>query len=627
MTDEGDARKERVHSEVRSEAVPIMTWLAITAGGLALIALLLQLAQARQRLARLPLLAPAAAPALPALPPPHDIRILAAPSVRLDGAAVGAAAAHMQAHQLEALDLMPADLDVGTAIEIASLADPAALGADPFARAAGAGYAVVVRSDLLSRAGIATPEDRPSVAAAAERLRRFAAGRTGAAILPGLRVVPEPAAERAAMLRARTGANMGPVLYVQGIRWGLLALALIADWRIGLVVLLLASVLPSLLLAGLPIRPRDRWRSLAARVPRDLAAWGRALLQRDRGAAIDAERSDYARLLADGTAPFFMPRRQRCPVCGEAGIAPHVSLPDQLQRKPGRFTLDRCAACRVIFQNPALSPRGLDFYYRDFYDGFNADIADDLFSSTHTLYASRVTSVMAAGARPARWLDVGCGYAHFSLAARRQLPATRFEGLDRSRSVEDAARRGWIDRAWRQSLEELAHTGERFDVVSLFHYLEHTQDPAADLRAAARLLTPGGRLILEIPNPRCRLGSILGRWWFPWFQPQHQFLLHEAAVSRMLAAARLEPVSVTYLMTAGDVLLAALLMLRCACSAGDVPWAPPPGMGRRLADAVIWAAGLPLLTGALFLDLVYAALPASPSTSNALRVVAAPQRA
>jgi SAM-dependent methyltransferase len=327
-----------------------------------------------------------------------------------------------------------------------------------------------------------------------------------------------------------------------------------------------------------------------------------------------------------GTAPFFNPRRERCPICDDARISVHVSTPDQLQRKPGHFTLERCAACGVIFQNPALTPRGLGFYYRDFYDGLGGDLMDDIFASTHPLYGSRVASVTATGVAPARWLDVGCGFAHFSLAARRLLPGARFEGLDQSQAVLDAERRRWIDRAWTQSLADLSQGHERFDVVSLFHYLEHTQDPAADLRAAARLLMPGGRLILEIPNPRCRLGWLLGRWWFPWFQPQHQFLLDETAVRRLLAAAGLEPVSVTYLMTAGDVLLAALLLLRRGCSAGDVPWAPRPGAWRRVTDAAMWAAGLPLLVAALLIDAAYAALPASPTTSNALRVVAAPAR-
>jgi SAM-dependent methyltransferase len=598
-----------------------MIALAVSAGSLTLVALAIELGRARRRLLGWPVLAPADTL------PTDDIHVLLAPGVQLDDAVRRAAAARVIASDLEALDLVPADLDVGTALELVSVADPSALAIDPFARTAGAGHAIVVRGDLIQRANLETPRDASSLAAAAERLRRFAVGRTGTAIAPGLHAVPEVGRDRAWMLRARTGIGMGPRLYIEGVRWALLAVALIADLRVGLVVLVLASISPSLVFIGLPLQPGDRWRSLIERVPRDLLAWVRACMQHERStSAVEVLRPVYAALVADGTGPFFAARRDRCPHCGDSRLAPHIVTTDLPQRKPGRFTLERCAACDLIFQNPALSPKGLDFYYRDFYDGLNAELLDEVFASTHPLYTSRVATVIATGVAPTRWLDLGCGYAHFSLAARRELPATRFEGLDRSPSVDEAVRRGWIDRAWRQTTGEVALEGERFDVVSLFHYLEHMQDPGSEITSAAQLLTPGGRLILEIPNPRCRLGRILGHWWFPWFQPQHQMLLGEAAVRRLLAAADLEPVSVTYLMTAGDMLLSAILAVRRICSPGDVPWAPRPSAARRALDVAIWAAACPIFVCALIADAIYGALPPSPTTSNALRVVAAPRR-
>ena len=33
------------------------------------------------------------------------------------------------------------------------------------------------------------------------------------------------------------------------------------------------------------------------------------------------------------------------------------------------FTLEQCGDCGHVFQNPRLTPEGLEFYYRDFYDG------------------------------------------------------------------------------------------------------------------------------------------------------------------------------------------------------------------------------------------------------------------
>ena len=598
-----------------------MTAITAVAAGLFVLMLLVDLDRARGRLRRWPVLPPGYAP-------PLDVRVFVAPGVALDPSVRSAALAYLASNNVEAVDLVPDDLDVAAALEMAALADPRTLSTDPFARTAGAGHVVIARAALVERARLAEPGDMASVASAAETLRRFAVGRTRSLIAPGLGSVAEAPAGRAAIMRARTGVGMAPLLYGQGIRWALLLVAAATNPGVGAGLVVAASLLPSLAFAGLPLRPRDRMRSLVERVPADLVRWARAVVQRDsRAPAIDAERPFYLELMREGTAHFFSPRRDSCPVCGDRRLVRRLVTTDLLQRKPGRFTLDRCGACGIIFQNPPLSSQGLDFYYRDFYDGVNADFADELFASTHRLYTSRIQTIAESGAaKPARWLDVGCGYAHFSLEGQRRLPATRFEGLDRSESVDVALARGWISRAWKQGMNEVADAGERFDVVSLFHYLEHTQDPAAEIRAAARLLTDAGRLAIEIPNPRCRLGRLLGRWWFPWFQPQHQHLLNANAVARLLGDAGLEPISVTYLMTAGDFFLATALAVRRVCSPGDVPWASRPGPVRLAVDAAVWALALPMFVAALLADAVYTTLPSSPVTSNALRVVAARRR-
>ena len=47
---------------------------------------------------------------------------------------------------------------------------------------------------------------------------------------------------------------------------------------------------------------------------------------------------------------------------------------------------------------------------------------------------------------------------------------------------------------------ELPLPEEGFDCVIFWHVLEHLRDPAAALRRSARLLTPGGLLVVAVPN-------------------------------------------------------------------------------------------------------------------------------
>jgi ubiquinone/menaquinone biosynthesis C-methylase UbiE len=201
-----------------------------------------------------------------------------------------------------------------------------------------------------------------------------------------------------------------------------------------------------------------------------------------------------------------------------------------VQGKPGTFTLDECRACGHEFQNPRLTPDGLDFYYRDFYDGLGEQHTESTFGSLVQQGKDRARMVRVAlaatGDAPKRWLDVGCGPGHFARDAREELPDTTFDGLDMGVAVLAGAERGWLDHAIQGTFPELAPSlAGRYDVVSMHHYLEHTRDPKVELDAAAEVLPPGGLLLIEVPNPKYRFARWYRSYWLPLYQPQHQHLV------------------------------------------------------------------------------------------------------
>lgn len=52
------------------------------------------------------------------------------------------------------------------------------------------------------------------------------------------------------------------------------------------------------------------------------------------------------------------------------------------------------------------------------------------------------------------------------------------------------------------SAAEMADTGARFDVVSLFHVFEHLVEPLMELESIHRALAPGGTVVIEVPHAR-----------------------------------------------------------------------------------------------------------------------------
>lgn len=146
-------------------------------------------------------------------------------------------------------------------------------------------------------------------------------------------------------------------------------------------------------------------------------------------------------------------------------------------------------------------------------------------------------ALVEAHTKPAKWLDVGGGHGHFCRIAKDRMPAARFDALDLSDSIEDAERRGWVNQGYRGLFPEMAEgLRGKYDVVSMSHYLEHTREPEAEIEAAAKVLPEGGYLMIQLPDPDCRLKSLFRRLWLPYFQPQHQHLLSVANLEKLLLA-------------------------------------------------------------------------------------------
>jgi ubiquinone/menaquinone biosynthesis C-methylase UbiE len=567
---------------------------------------------------------------------PHEAAASAAPGddyvfaaragVAIDEDTRRAAVAYARARDLDVLDLVAPGLATWRALVLLSVIDPATFGRDRFARGVSAGDAMLVKRSVLERARV--DADAPNSLALVElarTLKLHAATSFDLAIAPRLRSPGLSLAERRRMLRLLFGDVIAPLFVLQ---FALVALAIAFAPFWGLAALLVFHLQPLFILAGTRLAPVDRAAYWLLRPIVDAASTiGPAAPLPVARVTADELRPVYDALLANGTASFFEPARDDCPLCRSRELSKLGEFPDHYQRKPGRFTLSRCRACGHVFQNPRLSLEGLAFYYRDFYDGLGEELTQTVFGTETSSYRARARMV-ADVAKPRRWLDVGAGHGHFCCFARDLLPDTRFDGLDLSESIDHAVRRRWVDRGIRglfpEVAQKIADGGDSYDVVSMSHYLEHTLDPAAEIDAAARVLENRGLLLIEVPDPESRLGALLGRAWLPWFQPQHLHFLTVKNIERLLVERSFEPLAwhrgeahqpaeFTYM---------TLFTLNRIALSTDVPWRPKAGPLGRTWRRLVWSAALPLVGVGWALDHALAPLLRRARWSNTYRVLA-----
>src|SRR5262249_4902570 len=118
-----------------------------------------------------------------------------------------------------------------------------------------------------------------------------------------------------------------------------------------------------------------------------------------------------------------------------------------------------------------------------------------------------------------RLLDFGCGGGSFLQRMHRQ--GWRVLGLDTSALTVDTIRRHLNLPALAGTLPHPDLRPGAFDVITMWHALEHVHAPLAGLREAHRLLAPGGKLLVAVPN----IDSLPFRWfgsaWFGLDLPRH----------------------------------------------------------------------------------------------------------
>ena len=201
------------------------------------------------------------------------------------------------------------------------------------------------------------------------------------------------------------------------------------------------------------------------------------------------------------------PRRDDCPWCGSLRLRTRLrpdprSVPDPRAAPWAASAVDECRDCAHAFRNPRPTAE-------------ISALTEPPADRRRHLAAARA---LLAFPEPESWLDVGTGHARFPEAAREVFPYTAFDGLDPTPRVIRAQTAGRIEEAHVGRLTDpriAERLRRRYDVVSLFHHLGRTPDPREELRAALAVLRPGGHLVVEVPDPECAFGALLGRWWLP----------------------------------------------------------------------------------------------------------------
>jgi SAM-dependent methyltransferase len=200
-----------------------------------------------------------------------------------------------------------------------------------------------------------------------------------------------------------------------------------------------------------------------------------------------------------------------CLLCGGHTATPLVEAPDRMPGSQGLwFVVVQCQECGLCFTNPRPSVRSIEPFYPVGYGPHH--LPRDRKppgrrpSWTHWWIRRRNERKVLGWHGQGRLLDFGCGGG--SYLERMHLQGWKVTGVDLCTTAVQRVRSDLGLHALTGSLPHPALAESSFDVVTMWQALEHVHFPLDVLREAHRLLVPGGKLIVSVPN----IDSLPFRW-------------------------------------------------------------------------------------------------------------------
>ncbi|AMR28102.1 methyltransferase [Hymenobacter psoromatis] len=228
---------------------------------------------------------------------------------------------------------------------------------------------------------------------------------------------------------------------------------------------------------------------------------------------------------------------ESCPVCGGTDLPARLQVQDKSVSQE-TFTIQQCAGCGLQFTNPRPDAASIGQYYESAaYVSHNSGargLVNRVYRMARFFTMRRKVALITKlnGGRAGNLLDYGCGTGHFLARAKRA--SWQVTGLEPNPGARQAA----AARVGQPMLEANALAAlppASFDIVTLWHVLEHVHTLNETLAQLVAALKPAGRLLIAVPNPDSLDAQHYRHDWAAYDVPRHLYHFVPDTMRRLLA--------------------------------------------------------------------------------------------
>lgn len=237
-----------------------------------------------------------------------------------------------------------------------------------------------------------------------------------------------------------------------------------------------------------------------------------------------------------------------CANCNSTEKRAFYKVPDRHYGIKGLFSYSICASCGLVYLDPMPDNEELmSFYPEDSYYSYSVDFLKEdpkwkklLRKVLFMEYETKDPKFSA----PGRMLDIGCGNGWFIFKMRKK--GWDVKGVEPSKAGAEAGRKMANLDIHHGDLLSANYPSGHFDYIRSNHSFEHIPNPNEILPEIYRILKPGGKVFIGVPNINSFDAKVFGRYWYYFGAPVHTFNYSDKTLPQLALKHRFRDINVKY---------------------------------------------------------------------------------
>lgn len=223
---------------------------------------------------------------------------------------------------------------------------------------------------------------------------------------------------------------------------------------------------------------------------------------------------------------------KQCPVCSSNKSELFLSSRDYFFCQK-EFSIYRCSNCGLKFTNPRPADIELGDYYKSeeyiSHSNTSKSLIAFMYKIVRTFTLGQKERYIRKFVSRGTILDFGCGTGHFLHYCKSK--GWKGLGYEPDQSAAEFARSRGLTVYSNDS--GLLFDNQKFDIITLWHVLEHLPDLKGTISSLAKSLQTNGFLIVAVPNPESYDAKIYEKYWAAYDLPRHLYHFNSSNLKQL----------------------------------------------------------------------------------------------